>query len=351
MNYNLEIQKILLHIERLANPEDKISEIKRAITIADANNDIDWGYDLRSVLIHTEGLLINRDESFPAFTWILNTADAHPGLFDEQEILAEYLWMASIAFCNASISKEQIGFITDDFRRRLNIAGLSDRPYYELMIDWYLFIGDADKARENLILRDKEPFDEMVSENGQMTAICVELLNGNLEKGIAMSNEFATANQHNPSNIFSIYNQLIYYLNNARDKRAAGFFDKVYELFSEKEKYPYLLFDLTLMMYYMSWNEKEKAWACFENYAGWEVGANDYSSFDFSLAVLPLLKDGGKRKLHLSQHLPYYNPDNMYDCKDLYNYYYTKAMDLGKKFDIRDGNSYFSDQIKRHLTA
>lgn len=350
MNYNLEIQKILLQIDSLKNPEDKISEIKRAINLADANNDIDWGYDLREMLIRIDGLLISRDESFPAFTWILNTADTNPNMFDEQDILGEYLWMASIAFCNASISKEQVDYITNDFRRRLNTAGFSDRSYYELLIDWYLFVGDAEKARESLILRGKEPFDELSSVNEKMTEICVELLSGNLDKGITMSNEFAAANADNPSNIFSIYNQLIYYLNNARDKRANQFFDKVDELFSKKEKYPYLLFDLCLMMYYMSRNEKEKAWVYFENYAGWEVGANDYSSFDFSLAVLPLLRGAGKREMQLSPHLPYYRPDNTYDCEELYNYYYAKSMELAQKFDSRDGNSYFNEQIKRHLT-
>ncbi len=349
MNYNLEIQKILLRVDKLPSAEDKINELSQAINIADANNDIDWGYDLRDMLIRWEGLLINRSKSFPAFTWMLNAHDNNPSMFDETEILHNYMWMGSIAFCNASVSAKQIEYIKDDFRRRLIKAGFGIRAYYEMILDWCLFTGDVEKARETISLRNKEPKDSFISDNDLLTDICVELLGGNLDKGISMTTEYVTKYGEEHSNTFGAYNQLIYYLNKARDPRAKIYFDKSDAIFSEKEKHPYLIFELTLMMYHMSRNEKDKAWDYFEKYAVWEVDANDYSSFDFSLAVLPLLREKGIKKLILSPKLSYYNPENVYEIENLFDYYYDKACKLAVQFDQRNGNSYFSDQVKWHL--
>jgi len=349
MNYNFEIQKILLQINNITKVEDRINQLKQAVNIADANNDIDWGYDLRDMIIREECLLINRRESFPAFTWMLNVHDDNPDMFNEADILNHYMWMGSIAFCNAFISYEQLEYIKDDFRRRLIKAGFGLRAYYEILLDWCLFIGDEAKAKEIIPLRDNEPSDFLASDNDELTDVCVELLSGNIDKGIGMTQVYITKHSENQSQIFSAYNQLVYYLNKARDSRTKLYFEKADAIFTEKEKYPYLIFELTLMMYYMSRNEKEKAWDYFEKYSVWEVDANDYSSFDFSLSVLPLLKEKGEKKLNLSPKLPYYKVDNVYKVEYLFDYYYQKALDFALQFDKRNRNSYFSDQIKWHL--
>lgn len=349
MNYNFEIQKILLTVDKLSNVEDKIRELKQAVNIADVNNDVEWGYDLRNLIIRNEGMLIGRKESFPAFAWILNASDNNPDLFDENEILLDYTWMASIAFCDSSVSKQQIDYILNDYKNRLQKTGFSNRTYYELLVDWYLFVGDGANARNSAELRDKEPLDELFHGTESMTDICVELLNGNLDKGISMSQDYVSRNTGNKNNIFNVYNQLIYYLNKARDKRTSIFFEKSDAIFSELEKSPYLLFELCLMMYYMSRYEQEKAWLYFEQYAEWEIAANDYSSFDFSLSILPLFKKEEIRELKFSPKIPFFRQDNKYNTRELYNYYYNKANDLAQKFDCRNENNYFSDQIKWHL--
>jgi len=349
MNYNFEIQKILLSIEKLSNAEDKISLLKQAVNIADSNNDIDWGFDLRNLIIRNEGLLIKRDESFPAFTWILNSHDKNSGVFEDEDVLYNYMWMISIVFCNASVNKIQIDNIMSDYKDRLGKGGYSLRTYYELLIDWYLFVGESNKAQEHIKLRDKTPIDNLSSEAEVLTDACVALLDGNLDKGIALSQEYINRDPENQNNIFNTYNQLIYYLNKARDKRAKSYFNKSEAIFSKLPKSSYLLFEVSLMMYYMSRNEQEKAWIYFESYAEWEIGANDYSSFDFSLAVLPLFCNDEVKILNMNIKLPYYKEDNIYKTSDLHNYYYNKAVTLAHKFDLRNGNSYFTDQIQWHL--
>ncbi|MFR9164929.1 MAG: hypothetical protein ACLVKO_01410 [Dysgonomonas sp.] len=349
MNHNLEIQKILLKTDTLSSTEDKIASLRQAITIADANSDTDWGYELRDMIIRHEASLLNRKESFPAFAWMLDAYDNNPELFDEKEILHHYTWMASIAYCNAGISKKQIGDILEDYRNRLGKAGFGNRSYYELKTDWELFLGNGTEAYKNLLLRNKEAIDIFSSENGTVTEICVRMLRGEFDKGIELANQLEVNGYLNSYSLLSMYNQLIYYLNNARDKRAKIYFDRAENLLPAIEKKPYLLFEISLMMYYMSHNEQSKAWDYFEKYAHWEIDANDYSSFDFSLAVLPLLQGGGKRKMKINRKLPYHREDDTYNIKELHDYYFEKTSRLAKLFDERDENNYFSEQIKRHL--
>lgn len=349
MNYNLNIQKILLNVDKQENPEDKISLLKQAVNIADVHNDIDWGIDLRNMIIRYEGLLSRKVESFSAFAWILDTFDANPDLMDDRDILYDYIWMASVSLFNPDISFEQINNIIEDYRRRLRKAGYSDRSYQEMMIDWSLFIGDACMARKYQELRNEEPIDEMSPSSEELTDMCIELLRGNLDKGIAMSNKFISENKSNESLTLSAYGQLIYYLNKARDERAKIYFDKALEVFSSTKKYPYMLFELVLIMYYASRYDKQTAWHLFEEYAVWETDTNDYLKFDFSLAVLPLLKGEGERHMKLSPKLPYYNENDTYNLSELYDYYYATATKLARLFDKRNENNYFQDQIKWHL--
>jgi len=93
MNYNLEIQKVLLKLKDLKSFEDKIMALKEAIQVADQHNDIDWGFDLRLDLIRQERNTSRCNESFPAFAWILHTSDANEDYFDESEFLWEYKWI------------------------------------------------------------------------------------------------------------------------------------------------------------------------------------------------------------------------------------------------------------------
>lgn len=346
MNYNLEIQKILLDVDKLSEYEDKVKLLKQAIQIADANNDQDWGFDLRLNLIDYEGLTGCSQESFPAFTWLLHMCDTESDLFDEKEILEKYKWMIHASFDYLAISKAQIKQILDDYVQRLINNGYSRRSYYDMEVGWSLFIGDVKRAGEYLQYRNTEPFDEMSSDTEILTDICVELLGGNFDKAIALASEFVAQRPNEKGPTCCI---LVYYLGLANDARADKYFKEADEQLSKVDKYPYMLFDISQLMYYLARNDKEKAWEYFEKYAHWEIMANDYFKFDFSLSVLPLLETDETQNLALSPKFPFYQESGVYDIKDLYPYYSERVSTLGTKFDERNGNNYFQKQIERYL--
>lgn len=352
MNYNLEIQKILLDIDNIKNPDDRIMLLKQAIHIADANNDMDWGFDLRMDLIHNEQFTAHSRESFPAFAWILNAYDSAPELYSEEDILNEYKWMAAVSYNNLNVSKVQIEAILEDFRSRCIACGMSSREYYNIKSNLSLFMGSKEDARKYLDLRDKEAEDSMTSlSNDLITTIYVEMFEGDFDKAINHIQEFLAQRSAHKMSPIPVYSGLIYYFGGKmNDPRAAEYFAEADKEFSELASYPFQLYEVTLMMYYMSKYEKEKAWTYFGKYVNWETGAEDAIRFDFAASTLALFKEGGTRVIeNISSNHPYYREDNTYNLSDLYDYYYNLAVTLVGQFDERNGNTHFKEQLDEVL--
>ncbi len=353
MNHNLEIQKILLKLQQLKNAEDQLSLLKQAIALADANNDEDWGFDLRMDLIRTEQFTAHSQESFPAFAWILNAYNNAPDMYSDEDILQEYKWLAAVSYNNLIITRKQIENIFEDFKLRCEKGGFSLREYYNIVANYYLFMGDKIAARENLNLRDKEASDTLsLWSNDMITTIYVEMFEGEFDKAIAHINEFVANQSSHKINSIPIYSGLIYYLGGKmNDERAGKYFNEANDEFSKLSVLPFQLYEVTLMMYYMARKDKKQAWIYFEKYINIELEAEAAIRFDFAASVLHLLKEDEFRILDMiSKRQPYYKEDNRYYLMDLYNHYLAIATDFAQKFDARNGNSHFSEQLNEVLS-
>lgn len=352
MNHNLEIQKLLLKVNTSKHPEDRISLLKQAIQIADANNDLDWGFDLRLDLIREERDTAHCTESFPAFAWILNTSDANPEMFDESDFLWEYKWMASAARRNANISKEQIESIMEDLKVRMEKNGYTLRGYHSVMLYWYLSIGDIDKAKEYIEKRNATPRDRMSHclACELDTDVELELKDGLIDKAITTANDLITKKLTCGIMPLITFCNLTYYLGKAGDPRAAEYFVKAEEEFAEvDENDTSLLSSISDLLLYLTKYDKNKAWEYFQKYADWELNAEDLIVCDFSRSVLPLLKEGGIKKLNMSDKLPYYKADGNYDLGEIYDYYYSKALSLAKQFDARNKTNAYIKELEEVL--
>lgn len=352
MNHNLEIQKLLLKKDTVQHPEDRINLLKQAIQIADANNDLDWGFDLRLDLIFEERDTSHCVDSFSAFAWLLNTRDTNPEMFDESDFLWEYKWMAGAARRNVNISKEQVESIMDDLKIRMERNGYTLRGYYSVMIYWYLFTGEIEEAKKFLKLRNDIARDRMshCPACELDTQVEIELIEGNFDKALTTANDLITKKLTCGVMPLVTFCNLTYYLGKAGDARAAEFLPKAEEeIAALKENDTSLISQVSDLLYYLTLTDKAKAWEYFERYADWEVDAEDAVSFDFSKNALPLLKDGGQKELKLNIKVPYFSSDNIYDTDQLYQYYYNKATDLARRFDARNGTNKFTAELEEVL--
>ncbi len=350
MNYTLELQKIELKLKAATTPEDRINLLKQGIKIADSHNDIEWGFDLRLDLIAEEVSTSRCIESFSAFSWILNTRDENPDLFDESEFLWEYKWMANASYRNADISKEQIESILEDLKVRMQRNGYSLRGYYSIVIAWNQFLGNDEEVDRYIELREKEQHDDMshCPACELDTKVEVELRKGNFDKALTMGHDLLIKKVTCAHMPFATFSELAYHLNRANDERASGFFEKALEeLQALDPSDSSILATVSLLINYLITQDKETAFSFFEKYSSWELNAEDSLKYNISKNCFRLFKGEGKRKLQLEVKHPLYNNSQEYNLEDLYSHYYQKALDLAEKFDRRNETPSFIESLKK----
>ena len=349
MDYNLQIQKLLVKMDAVASPQDKLTLLKQAITLADTHNDVEWGFDLRLELIDVESDTPCRSDSLPAFTWIVEAYEQNPDLFKERDFVWKYKWMISYVRRNASISMEQIDAIVEDFKMRLQRNGYSLRAYYYSKVHMAYFLGNLEDARINLELADKELRDNMSN-----CAACelddkveLQLRSGNFDSAMTMGQDLFTKKLTCGHMPFTTYCTCVECFTKANDfEKAHEFFLKAEEDLLATENDTSQILNVSKLILFLSIYNREKAWEYFEEYCDWSYGADDYYTFIFAKNILPLLNEDGNRTLKINAVMPWYKSDNNYDIKELYNYYYNIANDLARRFDARNNSVYVTHQLE-----
>jgi len=351
MNYTLQIQKILLAVEKSKNNDDKIQLLKEAIVIADANNDLEWGFDLRSDLMYEEKGTSHCNESITAFAWLLNAIDSNPDLFEESEILLRYKWMLAAIQRNSSYTLEQLDRIREDFKIRMQRNGHGLYTYYNLLHQFGLQSGNIQDSRKYQQLRNEQQPDSISYCHAcdLNTDVELELQAGNMDKALAIADDLLTGRETCFYEPFCVLSKIVCHLTLKRDNRAGEYYGKAEEALSKLEsEEPYTLVNISYLLLYTSIYDKEKAWNLFEKYSKCDKDAEDYHSFYFAASLLPLLKGvGTSRKMNLNSGLPYFQANEEYDTSKLYDYFRQRAYDLANRFDKRNRNSYFTDTLKQ----
>jgi hypothetical protein len=348
MLYNLQIQKILIQVQTIASPVDKIKLLKEAINIADANNDIEWGVDLRLQIIRVELCTASCTERMPAFTWILNIHDQYPELCREVTFMSEYGYMILTAQRNADVSLDQCNTILEDYKKRLLRNNYTLRSYYSSKIRLAFQRDKLDEVKEYIQLRKAEQRDDLsclaceihdlveyeFRTGGvlELFHVGADIFSGNVRcydvpfKTICLAVHLVSRFGHDDSAdmLFKIADALLYRLG-VTDMAKIG--------------------DIGRIIYYFTGRNKNIAWELFERFLSWSINCEDYYNFQFSSCVLSLFKGSGTRRLNVSPQVPWYNSSGIYELPVLYDYYRDQAETLAVKFDARNGCTNFIEEL------
>ncbi len=387
MNYQLELQKIQIKIDQAEDSEqirqllkqaieiadnhndlyegidlryqlmdemdmadERIPILKQAIQLADANQDLQEGFDLRIRLIQEENDTSHCIDSFPAMTWLLEAVDNHPDLFEEEEVLWEYKWLATSSVNNASVSYEQIQKILEDLKFRLERNGYGLGAYYVPKIEWQESIGDIEGALETLKERDAYGRDGMsdCAACEQNKKIKIKLIAGKYEEAIADMNEMQMKKLSCAEVPYDTYCNLAYYLNKANDPRAKEYYEKgLHELGTDSSA----ITGLSKLINYISYHDPEQALLLFEKYAHWHLNSEDGVNFEVALHFLNLFKKDEMLTLPgLNPSLPFYKAEGKYQSHDLYQYYFNIAQTLAEKFDHRNRTDNYKKMLSREVS-
>lgn len=349
MLHNLQIQKLLVKLESIVSPYDRVKTLKEAIAIADAHNDIEWGFDLRKEIIAEEKDTSSCIEGLPAFTWMLAAYEEHPELFDEKDFMLEYKWMVAAARRNANVSMPQFENIIEDYKARLLRNGFSLHSYYSARTHMAFMLQKYDDAKEYLTLREKEEHDDLsfciACEVHDLTEY--EFFTGNIEKALMVGADLFSGSLDCKYIPFQTICDFINIL------ETRGYSEKAEELFcmADSELRRMQATDMSNIGYvselilWLTKKDNKKAWEYFANYAFWSINSEDYYNYQFSTNVLPLLKEGGTRELVVNADLLWYNKNGVYNIQEIYEYYLQQATTLASQFDERNGNSNFKEYL------
>lgn len=355
--YTLKIQKILNEINRLNIPAEKVKLLKKAIAIADENEDIEWGYDLRLILIDTERDLAFSNESIPAFAWLLQAYEQHPDVFDENDFLWQYKWMMSELYDNPKVSREQIENALEDFKMRLQRNGYGIRAYYnELFNDCIVQknITALDHAMQevNKVPRDGMSDCEACEMDAEVTAfLYTRGFDEAYKKALPLLDKQYTC-LHVPMR--TLVNLCYAAYKNNREEVAASLYPKCQDEIAKLANDTSVLLSAIKLSVYMAAKYPQEAHKWIKKYLPLADGPQNRLLFSFSMYLieaLQLLEDGLIFVVDLpEQHSLYQSHNNQFTKEELLAHYMPLAKNIAQQFDERNSNSNFMRQYQELIS-
>lgn len=353
MRYTLEIQKLLNRASREdISPKDAVKLLISAIQIADANHDTELGYELREDLMDKEWGLADRGEFVNAFSWMLNAYDADPDNYDVEELLWKYKWIIDELYSNPDVPAEQIDMVLEDFKRRITEQGYGLRSYYSKLLAEALDQKEQEKSKTSLDQLNALPIDAISDCRAcEMDSEVTYLLNtGDFgaawEKAQPILQKQFTCT-HVP--VITLCHLCHHAIRNNETEKAADLFSKAEEELHERESDTTLITSIGALIVYLFYTDQEKGWAYIEKYVSWTLNCNTKLEYFFALYMIEALKRADQEQevsLILPAEHPVYNNTNLYKVKDIYAYYHQLAVDYGDRFDARNGNRSYAQQVE-----
>ena len=359
MKYTLEIQKLLYQINdnKSLTPKDKVKMYKQAADIADANDDIEWGYDVRVKLIQECFALASGNELLTEFTWLMNAYENHPDWFDENDFLWQYKWVLGELYNNPDVSMEQIRNVMEDFKSRLERNGFSLQPYYDRLFDENTLLENFAEAKKYLDLRNNAPDDDM----GNCPSC---LLDNEIDYLLAIGkfDEACTRVQPLIDKLISCshvpartYCSIMYYADKLeRKEEAVRFFDYAEEAMKQiiEDNDESMCSSVGKMICHLfRAGEEQKGWDYFEASLLWYFESNGQLQFEYAVAVWEgLLKLSTEIvNLELPTNFALYNKECVYRVDDLRNHFKSEAESLATAFDKRNNSDVFIKRLKGNM--
>lgn len=118
--------------------------IEQAIKTADADNDIEAGYEARDMLMEATYDLGMPKKQLLAFAWMIKQYEAEEIYLDQEDLLWKYKWVAQNVLDFPEITKTQIDHLLEDMKQKYIGLNLSPKPYYKIRTMIAMGMGDTD---------------------------------------------------------------------------------------------------------------------------------------------------------------------------------------------------------------
>jgi hypothetical protein len=142
------VAELLRGASELRHGPEQVALVERAVSIADAHQDLELGFAARRRLVQSATFSGMPDKSMVAFAWCLAQSDRDPRRFPEHRVLWQYKWVVMSLYGFPEIPRARIEEAIEDIDVRYRRAGLSLRPIWRIRLISARGMGDEDRAGE-----------------------------------------------------------------------------------------------------------------------------------------------------------------------------------------------------------
>jgi hypothetical protein len=353
IEYQQQIRELVDEANQLGHCSTQVNLLESAIQIADAHGDIEKGFWLRTELISSATFSGYGEKALVAFSWCLAKYDQDPQKFPESQLLWRYKWICESLPMFPQVSKEQIQATLMDFADRYQSAGRSLRPFFQLKTISAVLMNDHSEATEyerkwRETARDKSYSDCRACELDWEIKFLI--YGGDYEQALTAAAPIVqgtlSCSEIPHHTLAALLHPL---LKLGRVEEAIEYHRKGYPLVAKNRDF--LLSVGEHLCFLVATNNLVKAIGLLEKHLHWALEpVNPLSQFCFyraSYFLIKSLQDQNEStvQLLLPRSFPLHSQNGFYDISLLVNWFSQATQDLATRFDRRNGNDYYLNQL------
>lgn len=349
-NYNAN--ELLRTYHKAAHGDAKISALKSAIRQADQAKDIHYQLKFRYYLIEESVFYGDTLDALITFPQLVAMDEQNSGHVDPYDISFCFKWILDDVRRFPQISKKEIESYFEAYKERCKKYGYSLRSYYQKFRNFYMDT-DEEKAKEanwkmQMSKRDALSDCQACELDEQLY---YDLKTGQTQKALQeiqpiLNHEISCAEV--PGLTYSILTE--YYCEQREDEKAKEYFWLLYhEVFKRKA---FSLTGKTIgdMFFYCSIYDHALGIEIYQKVIGQEQkDRNPYYKMQFAKGAYRLFYALKEEREFLNISLPVTAIEKTKDgylVSALSDFYYQEYMEIAKKFDDRNGNSKYVNELK-----
>ncbi|MGO3891805.1 MAG: hypothetical protein ACTJHW_12585 [Paenalcaligenes sp.] len=128
------------------NSVEGVRLLEQAMKAADAENDVETGYEAREMLMDATYTLGMPKKQLLAFAWMIKQFEAKEIYIDEDDLMWKYKWVALSIVDFPEISKAQIDHLLEDMKQKYQGFQYSLKPYYKIRTMIAMSMGEPEEV-------------------------------------------------------------------------------------------------------------------------------------------------------------------------------------------------------------
>lgn len=335
----------------LSDGEESLIYLKKCIAEADNEKNIKDMLELRGEYIAQATFYDDPFKAMVIFPEFMKLFEDNPDVISPSDFMIPFKWIIEECVDYYQVSREQIERYFERFEKYIGKYGYTMRTYYlkKTLVYRYIDRKTAIDAYERFDRYKRSDLSDCAACEASQRAI-MQMRYGSAATAVKLLNEMQAKEMTCTEVPQVTYGAFAYeFAKRGAYSEAQHYVDLMLPMIKGNEVG--FLREIGMVMSVMSLTAPQHAYEMFADNAGnYSNSKTPAVRFQFALGAYRffarLEKEGaGEIHPHLSPDFELFSIDGIYDTAKLKAYFYNTAADIAKKFDERNGNTIYSDEL------